>query len=291
MINKKSINTDIALYSGMKNLVETYTEIAAARIQKIRNAVLRNRAFLEEIDKLYEESKYSYLQDLAKIARVDSSAIRLASVTPKNGKTALVFVCANAGLYGDILKKVLQYFLDWANRLRDKTDIVIIGKRGKVMFDECQTGRSYLYFDFPDDSFNAEDFKKLLLKLVDYSDVLVFYGLFESIGSQVATMANVNGNAITVRQEKSIENVNYLFEPSVKEVMIFFETEIFSSLLVQTLHESQLAKYASRMLYLDKASQTIDVKSKKLNLEKLRLQRRISNTKQVETLGGISLWQ
>lgn len=290
MISKKSIDTDIALYSGMKDLVQTYTEIAASRIQKIRAAVLRNRSFVEEIDKIYEEIKYLYRKELEGLTKAKSLPMRLASVSKKNGKTALVFVSANAGLYGDIVKKVFLYFLDWVKKLNENTDIVIIGKRGKIMFEDEKTGRNYFYFDFPDDSFSPDDFTKIVEKLVDYSDVLIFYGLFESIGAQVATMANVNGNILTIKKIE-IEPNNYLFEPSIKEIMIFFETEIFSSLLVQAVHESQLAKYASRMLYLDNASDTIKQRQKRLNLDKSRLQRRVNNTKQVNTLAGISLWQ
>ena len=50
------------------------------------------------------------------------------------------------------------------------------------------------------------------------------------------------------------EGAKYIFEPSLETIVIFFETEIFSSLLEQVFHESRLAKLASRMVLLDRAS-------------------------------------
>ena len=62
----------------------------------------------------------------------------------------------------------------------------------------------------------------------------------------------------------------YFFEPSLEEVVIFFETEIFASLLEQVFHESRLAKTASRMMLLDRASQNIDKSFDRLFFQKQR---------------------
>lgn len=289
MLNKKKLDIELITNTEIKQLVETYTEIAAARIQKIRSSVLRNRSFMEEIDKIYEEIKASYQQELSHTLKTTPEKIKRTFVIKKNGKTALVFMAANTGLYGDIIQKVFEYFLGWVKRLNENSDVIIIGKRGKLLFDEAQTGRDYIYFDFPDDSFSQEDFNKISDFLLNYDNVLAYYGIFESIGSQSAMMASLNGTAISLEKHE-LEPVKYLFEPSIKDILTFFETEIFISLLVQSIQESQLAKYASRMIYLDKATQTVKDKIKKNNLDRLRLSRRLINTKQQQTLAGISLW-
>lgn len=290
MLNKKQLTEETILNGEIKQLVETYTEIAAARIQRIRNSVLRNRSFMEEIDKIYEEIKFSYQQELAKVLHSRPDKIKNVFVMKKNGKTALVFFAANTGLYGDIVQKVFTYFIDWVNRIKDNVDIIIIGRRGRLFFEEAKINREYLYFDFPDDTFDQKAFDKLSDFLVNYDNVLAFYGIFESIGSQSAMMASLNGTSLTVKKEDT-EQIKYLFEPSIRDILIFFESEIFISLLVQSVHESQLAKYASRMIYLDHATETVKEKLKHNNLDKLRLSRRLINSKQLQTLSGISLWE
>lgn len=290
MLDKKHLNEEIALNTGIKQLVETYTEVAAARIQRLRNSVLRNRSFMEELDKIYEEIKYSYQQELAKVLHSDPAKIKNVFVMKKNGKSALVFFSSNAGLYGDIIRKVFNYFTQWVKRISENSDIIIVGRRGKLLFEESGINRDYVYFDFPDDSFDQANFNKLSEFLIPYDNVLAFYGLFESIGSQSAMMASLNGTSLTIKKQET-EPIKYLFEPSIRDILIFFETEIFVSLLVQSIHESQLAKYASRMIYLDQATQTVKQKLKRNNLDRLRLSRRLINSKQLQTLAGISLWE
>ena len=290
MLDKKHLNEELALNFQIKQLVETYTEIAATRIQRIRNSVLRNRSFMEEIDKIYEEIKYSYQQELTKVFHSNPAKIKGSFVTKKNGKTALVFFSANAGLYGDIISKVFDYFTSWVKRISQNSDIVIVGKRGKIMYLDSGLKANYVYFDFPDDSFDQNSFNKLSDFLVQYDNVLVFYGIFESIGSQSAMMASLNGTSLTLKKETT-EDIKYLFEPSIKDILTFFETEIFISLLVQSIHESQLAKYASRMIYLDKATDVVKQKLHRNNLDQMRLTRRLINSKQLQTISGISLWE
>ena len=52
--------------------------------------------------------------------------------------------------------------------------------------------------------------------------------------------------------------------------MEFFEAEIFASLFEQTIFESQLAKFASRMTSLELRVENIRDILKKINLEKKR---------------------
>jgi F0F1-type ATP synthase gamma subunit len=80
-----------------------------------------------------------------------------------------------------------------------------------------------------------------------------------------------------------------MFEPSVEKILMFFETQIFASLFDQAVHESQLAKFASRILAMDRAAQNIEVKLKRLELEKLKTVHSVSGKKQLDSLVSTSL--
>jgi F0F1-type ATP synthase gamma subunit len=71
---------------------------------------------------------------------------------------------------------------------------------------------------------------------------------------------------------------------------MFFETEIFASLLDQTVSESQLAKYASRILAMNKAHENIDKTIGKLSLDRLKIKHRTENRKQLNRLSSMRFW-
>ena len=84
--------------------------------------------------------------------------------------------------------------------------------------------------------------------------------------------------------------VKYFFEPSLEKIMAFFEAEIFSSIFEQTIFESQLAKFASRMTSLEIRVEKIKELLKQIDIEKQKVKHRIMNKKQLDVLSSISLW-
>lgn len=84
--------------------------------------------------------------------------------------------------------------------------------------------------------------------------------------------------------------VKYFFEPSLEQILVFFEEEIFSAVFEQAVHESELAKYASRMVTLDKATQNIRNRVKKVDMMRRLISHRTMNKKQQDSLTGVMLW-
>ena len=72
--------------------------------------------------------------------------------------------------------------------------------------------------------------------------------------------------------------------------MKFFEAQIFTSLFEQTVFESQLAKFASRMTSLELRVEKTKAILKDIFLEKEKVRHRIINKKQLETFSSMSLW-
>ena len=78
-----------------------------------------------------------------------------------------------------------------------------------------------------------------------------------------------------------------MFEPSLEKILMFFETEIFASLFNHTVKESQLAKFASRVLALDQADEKMQNRLKKLQFEHTRAVHWDLNKKQLNLLPAI----
>ncbi len=289
MITKKNLENEISNLVGLNSMVRAYEEIAASRIRKSRNSVLRNRAFMAEINEIFEEVISSYKKQVEELMK-SKKAKNLSELTffNKNGKTLYLLISANTGLYGSIIKRTFDLFIE---KSKDKNgDIAIIGKLGQSMWHDSGQKSPYSYFELPDQSVDNNDLKRILDFLVSYENVVVFYGEFQNLVKQDATYSDITGKAFEENRPASKSEVKYFFEPSLAKILEFFEKQIFSAIFEQIVRESQLAKIASRLTTLDQASENIYKKLTNVTSEKNRNYHQQQNKKQLETFSSRVLW-
>ena len=88
-------------------------------------------------------------------------------------------------------------------------------------------------------------------------------------------------------QEDEIRNI---FEPELEKIVSFFQNQILAALFEQTIYESSLSKYTSRMISLDKSSSNVVETLKETELALRRFEHESYNKKQNGVLSSISLW-
>lgn len=287
MLNNKDITDELQRLSSFHTLVETYEEIAASRMRKIRASVLQNRDFIAELGSIFTQLKSTYKQQVDELIKHKKQPKSGTAFRQHNGKTLALLLSANTGLYGSILQTTITAFIDYISK--NECDVAIVGRYGKTVFENRNPGREFMFFDLPDRSFTTEDTKKILSKMLTYSNIYVFHGKFMSIVRQEPTMDTISTEELEADGTKK-EVKKYVFEPSLEQILVFFEEEIFSAVFEQSVHESELAKYASRMVTLDKATQNIRDQVKKVELTKRLVNHRMMNKKQQDAMTGISLW-
>ncbi len=287
MISKKGIIQEIDNLSGLKIMVETYEEIAASRIRKTRESVLKSRFFVEDLNLIFSEVKMSYKKEidmLLKRNRIKDP--NKATFYLRNGKTLFLLVSANTGLYGDLVKNTYDMFLEEIKK--ENAEVAIIGKQGLNLFLNEKINKKYTYFDFPDGGIDDEQLKKIITFLLQYQRIVVFFSKFQSIITQKAEMADISGNI--EEQETTGVPVKYFFEPSIEKILAFFEQEIFASIFEQTMKESQLAKFAARIVTLDSSTENIKKRLDQMLYEKNKLIHSEENKKQLQTFSSMRLW-
>ncbi len=287
MTTKKEVAIEIDYLLSIKDIMETYEEISALRMQHIRSSVLQSRDFLLEINSIFQQVKASYKNELLKKKKIkDKNSL---SFINNNGKTLLVLLCANTGLYGDIIRRTFELFAEVYKK--EQNDVCIIGKVGLQFFQE-QFGKADppTYFELPDDKLDQESLKKITDHLIQYEKIVVFYGQFQTVISQKPVMVSISGDRLA-SEEPAQPEIKYFFEPYLEKIMEFFEKEILASIFEQTLYESQLAKFASRMVSLNAASDNTKTKLKKMIFEKEKIKHRIMNKKQTGVFASRLLWQ
>lgn len=286
----KQLSEDIEFLSTLRTLCLSYEEISVMKMQKIRGLVLSTRSFFTKLSDVYFNVKSSYKDKIQAIMKkkkiTDPSKLVRGD---KNGKSVAVLLSANTKLHGSIVDEVFALFTSYINQ--NPSDLIIIGRLGRELYEKLPKssgGKKYLYFEIPDMEVNLEDIKSVVYHLLQYEKITVFYGEYSTMMEQIPKMASITGDTKDVPSHEN--NQKFIFEPKLETILSFFETQIFSSLFKQTVHETQLARFASRIKAMESAIERIEGGQKSLYNEKRRLLRLLENNTQLERLSGMSLW-
>lgn len=294
MRNIRQINEELELMSTLRLITQAYEEISVMRMQKIRNSVLKTRLFLEELAKVFSDVKINYESQVALFSkRKDPNLILKLN---KNGKEAAMLISTNSKMNGEIIGSVFRDFVAYVEK--HDCDVFILGKLGKQMLEQHSFKKKYTAFDLDENDISITALRSVILQLTEYKTVNVFYGKFESLMYQTANRNNVTGNQAaaeleeTSGEKKDPNHVDrFLFEPSIEKILQFFETQIFSSLVKQSVNESELARYASRIRAMEEAGQHIEKSNQQLYSHRRKLKGIINNKKQLEVMTRVQMSQ
>lgn len=288
MNDARSLKDDITELTTLQLVSRAYTEIAAVRMRKTRNSVLLNREFITALDDVFLDVRTSYAGEIIKLGSRGQEGITFLS---HNGKTVAVFLSANTGLYGGIIEETFDLFLSEVMKRPKDIEVAIVGKLGLALFESALPNHPYTFFDIPDTNITPSQIAQLIGHIVQYEEIRVYYPLFKSAVNQVPARYIISAETPVAELRATTDaKVKYIFEPSLKDILVFFEREIFASLMDQTVRESQLAKYASRIMTLDRSSENIKSGLKKLNLDMMRLEHKEKNRKQQDLMSSMNIW-
>lgn len=288
MQNRRQLEEDIEAMKTLKLLVQEYEQIAVTRMQKVRDKVINGRFFLDGLNYVFGDVKAGYRQELERLLQRNKKVgHEILTTLNKNGKSVSVLISANTTLYGLILKKVFDLFLEYVEK---ETDVIIVGKIGKKLFEKARPDRPFSYFEIPDVSTNTGNLKDLLSALINYQKVEIFYGKFYNVMNQMPTASNISGGQIFGAQTRE-EKYQIAFEPDIENVFQFFETQVFNNMFYQIAQEAELARHGSRIGKMEEALGNINVKERLLYNKHHTVKKRLENKKRLEGLAGISLWR
>lgn len=277
---RKQITADINETTTLKDLMASYEEIAAVRMQRIREQVLKSRDFHQILSHYFHEIRTS--QSLF----ADKPAKKL---EPKQTTPLVVLFSDSKGLYGDILHRTTVAFIEYAREHSD-AKLVVIGTLDEEHLKEALPARDLTFFPVPQITDSIENIAELTSLLSSYQEVTVFHGKFISLINQEPQASQITG--IEEEQTESEGLVKaYLLEPSQEQLKEFFQKEIITLLFDQAILEGTLAKVASRVTSLEKATSEASRRLKRLE----RLSRMVAsekqNKEQITYLAGLSLWK
>jgi len=278
----KEIEKDLKTVSIIKTISDTYHQIANLRMNQIREKVLRTRYFFNELLNIYQRVKIAYLFSQKKKGNKEIFFRQ----TEK--EKVLIFLSANEFFYGslilDIWKKMEKYLAE------EKTDLVVIGRTGKYLAERSGWGQKMFYFELDDVEPEKERMEGIFEFIKKYKKIFVFHGVYEKIISQKPKITEISG-WLSAEKKSKIEKKSYLFEPSLEEILDFFETEILAILFSQTVFEHQLAKLAARVIAMYNANEKSKEVENSLNILKNKIKREKDNKKQIEYFSGLKFFR
>jgi len=291
MDEKRRIINELEFLDTLKNLAVAEEEIAMIKIRLARGSVLATRDFLTSLAEVFYHVKSSYTKHiLEKMEKNKEQNKPVTSTIPNNGKDILIFLSANNKLYGDIIPKIFDEFRKAYEK--PNTDIAIVGKVGKQMYEEGGFTKPYQYFEIADSEKGFTDLKPLMQYIVAYRNAIIFYGKFSNIVEQEASEVNISTEyPFPAGANETAKAYSFLFEPSIEKVMNFFETQLLFSLFKQTVHEAELARYGSRIKAMETALESVNEDISATIKAERRMKTLLANKKQLERIAGIKLWK
>ncbi|RJR15959.1 hypothetical protein C4579_01155 [Candidatus Microgenomates bacterium] len=283
MSKYKQIQQEMVDMEALQVLSKIYADIASVRMKQTRDEVLHSRMYMESLTLVFEQIRAAFAKDIRKLMRFAHKKEGL-TVLAHNGKTVAVFLSANAGLYGPIVPETFNLFASAIHKRH--VEATIIGKQGLSLFLSEFPNTPYTYFDLPDHGDLGKFSATIINHIVQYDQVELFYGKFQSVIVQKPTETTIS--SLTQLPEKEVKDItHYFLEPDLETVLMFFEKELFTSVFEQAVFESRLAKYASRIIAMDEANERIKTVLKKMRLMQLTQQHRLQNRKQLNRLPSV----
>ena len=293
MKTERYLKNELLDLDGFLGMVEAYEEISAIRMRKVKKSVLSRREFLQGLNEAFSYIVYSY--------SVYKRALKKKSgkdIFNTNGRDVIVLLSSNTGLYGDLILRVFAKFAEEVKLSNSNTDVVITGALGKRLFDAAKISKEYKYFELSDTASNDDNVKKLLDHITNYTTINVYHGVFKSILVQDAEKTYLTGELMKKIESSSQEvnldfkkNTGFIFEPSIEKVAEYFEKQILSLIFEQSVFESGLSKFASRMVSLDTAASNISSRVAGMDFELKKAKHRKTNRSIQEGVLGGTLWK
>jgi F0F1-type ATP synthase gamma subunit len=283
MYRDQKINEHIKFVQTVDFIVKDNEQLYTGKMKAIKDSVIKTRNFINDLSEIFHELQYIYQVKNYTTLRVKKNK-QITGVSEKNHKTAAVLLTGSKFFSGSINEKVFQSFLTYIKGV--ECEVVIIGKIGKRLYEEqYKSTKLYTYFDLDEEVKDPDVIKEISQYLIKYTNVNVFYAKYINIINQTESQSKLSEESINPNQRQYgyVNVVNYIFEPSLENIINFFEEQIFQSLLKQSLNESYLAQLGSRIRTLESTTGTIETELNKLSRRRIQLIHRIENKNQFNT--------
>ena len=288
MPSLKDIKKRITSVKNTRQITAAMKMVSAAKLRKAQDAVTAARPYSDKMEEV-----------LSRLAQRDSGEDQPLLEERGNDKALVVLVTADRGLCGGFntnISKTAEKFIRENRAGFASYDLLLVGRKGNdylkrregmniIKVHEHLVGSTQV--TYPTAALLAQEIIELYLAGT-YDRVFLIYNAFRSVMAQDLTVKQL----LPVKPEEIEDQapreqaVDYLYEPSAREVLEQIlpknvEVQIFRALL-----ESVAAEHGARMTAMDSASKNASEMIKKLTLQYNRARQAAITKELMEIISG-----
>ena len=256
-------------------------DVSAEKINRLRQAFDKNKAFYDEIATLYQAIKQSAFDrdELQKKSRRTVSTIAVAFTS-------------NTRFYGSINAEIIASFVTHMKNTGKASDYLVVGRTGKMLV-EAALGRAPApsYYAFTEDEPTSDEVKQFLEKVEPYDQITMFYPSFVNVFTHTVATRDVTYWPKERHNVDTAESFDYIFEPELPEILAFFETRVRYLLFKRAMLESELARTASRLFAMNQAEDRAHGEAVRLRRMIRKETANFSDLRLLESFSAISRWK
>lgn len=278
MSRLSEVGIQAAAVDTIVNLTSVFEGLASMRISQVKNQVQQSELFFNELWQMYSQ------------LRVDS-LFRFGREQEEEpiDKQLFIVVTSEGGFSGDIDQKLISWMLTKFDSAQQ--DLIVIGHHGATLLIQGDV-KFKKYFTLPsrDRNINVEP---LLHEVRRYRSTSVFYQTYVSLMVQdikrieLNTAVQQQGRRAEQKDEETISEANYIFEPSTFSVIAYLERSMMQIALSQVILDSKLAQYASRFRAMSMANDRANDWHGELTMLYNRTKRREQDERLKEIINGL----
>lgn len=255
MASLKEIRTRISSVKTTRQVTSAMKMVSAAKLKKAQDAILQIRPYA---DRLHE-----VLGSIS--AGMDNQEDSVFTKQRQPDKVLIILISSNRGLCGafnsSIAKTAYELAISkYSRQLKlGNVQFMVIGKQGeKYLKSKRMTIDSEANDIF--DALNYEDTSKLAESIMSdyviqkYDRIELVYNQFKNAAVQVCTSEQFLPVEMKPEIGKKKSNLNYIFEPSLEEIVAELIPKSLKIQFYKALLDSNAAEHGARMTAMHKAT-------------------------------------
>ena len=286
------VKEQIAVVGSVGDFANALQQIAAMRMVALRDQVWNSKRFVDEVTEILKELKYyRELLFLEEYERTSKKAFgKNEKKEEKPIKDAVMVVSSNQGLCGRFNAEIFKKMENYIFPRNPDADYYLLGKKCQEHYLSSKRFKlKFFPYNVPD-NFTAKDLIRLTGVFSHYNKIILIYTRYiNTVNSQVVETLLVTPPTPIEKQKKG-DKVQYLFEPSIEDLIIDASAKLRAAAFQQQILDSRLAQYSAQMVGMQGASENAKVMLDDLGHEYNKQRRKMIDKKIGEVFAGSALW-
>lgn len=247
MANLKEIRSRIASINSTMQITSAMKMVSAAKSKKAQDAITAMKPYANKLTELLGYLGSALGEDNVYLPRTEN---------PEN--VLIVAITSDRGLCGAFNSNVIKQVMSLKDSLAGKNiSLQTIGKKGNDVLRKTFSVEKYHAHLL--DSPTFESVSHIAQSLTEaylsgkYDQIILVYNSFKNVATQVVMQENYLPLNPVKEQENSTE-VDYIFEPSQKEIVDELIPKSLKMQLYKAVRDSLAAEHGARMTAMHKAT-------------------------------------